>query len=346
MPFAPFVPLRVLSSYSLLESAIDPKAIARVARHRGFPAIAICDRNGLYGASVFAAACIAEGVQPIVGALLGVAREEGGAIDYLPLYAQDETGWNNLCHLVSHLSGFIKDVFTEPQYPDKVHDPYGGLLLNQSGYIDTKGYLSAVRDWLDKSDSFSAEHFDYDALTLNEDSVKYKNLLAAHIIFCEGRGVVSNKFFNWLPISPLKGETITIKAKFLDSVLVNRGVYVVPGGTDEWRVGSTYKFNPTDDRVTEEGRIELRKNLESLIKVEYNVIHQEAGFRPVTPDRKPVLGNHPEHPTVLIFNGMGTKGVSLTPYFSDMLFQSLNIGVVIKKEVDISRFKSLYWKSH
>jgi DNA polymerase-3 subunit alpha len=101
MPFAPFVPLRVLSSYSLLESAIDPKAIARVARQRGFPAVAICDRNGLYGASVFASACIGEGVQPIVGALLGVAREADGAIDYLPLYAQNEAGWDNLCHLVS-----------------------------------------------------------------------------------------------------------------------------------------------------------------------------------------------------------------------------------------------------
>jgi len=101
MAFAPFVPLRVLSSYSMLEGAIDPKAIARLARQRGFPAIAICDRNGLYGAMAFAKACAAEGVQPIVGAVLGVARGEGEAIDYLPLYAQDEAGWQNLCHLVS-----------------------------------------------------------------------------------------------------------------------------------------------------------------------------------------------------------------------------------------------------
>ncbi len=101
MPFAPFVPLRVLSSYSMLEGAIDPKAIAKLAKERGFPAIAICDRNGLYGAPAFAAACKAEGVQPIVGALVGVARNPDGPIDYLPLYAQDETGWQNLCHLIS-----------------------------------------------------------------------------------------------------------------------------------------------------------------------------------------------------------------------------------------------------
>jgi DNA polymerase-3 subunit alpha len=101
MPFAPFVPLRVLSSYSMLEGAIDPKAIAKLAKERGFPAIAICDRNGLYGTPAFAAACKAEGVQPIVGTLLGIARGPEGLIDYLPLYVQDEAGWQNLCRLVS-----------------------------------------------------------------------------------------------------------------------------------------------------------------------------------------------------------------------------------------------------
>ncbi len=106
MPFAPFVPLRVLSSFSMLEGAIDPKDIAKLAKERGFPAIAICDRNGLYGVMPFAAACKAEGVQPIIGALLGVAREgvagsDARSIDYLALLAQDDEGYGNLCHLVS-----------------------------------------------------------------------------------------------------------------------------------------------------------------------------------------------------------------------------------------------------
>ncbi len=101
MAFAPFVPLRVLSSYSMLEGAIDPKAIAKLAKERGFPAIAICDRNGLYGSTMFANACKAEGIQPIIGALLGVASGPDGPIDYLPLFVQDEAGWLNLCYLVS-----------------------------------------------------------------------------------------------------------------------------------------------------------------------------------------------------------------------------------------------------
>jgi len=68
MPFAPFVPLRVLSSYSMLEGAIDPKAIAKLAKERGFPAIAIADRNGLYGAAKgFTAALKSVGFEALAG---------------------------------------------------------------------------------------------------------------------------------------------------------------------------------------------------------------------------------------------------------------------------------------
>src|SRR3954471_10657121 len=88
----PYVPLRVFSSFTMLEGAMEPKTIAERAAALGFPAIALTDRNGLYGAMPFSDACIAKGVQPIVGAMLAVARppELGAtAIDWLVLLAKD-----------------------------------------------------------------------------------------------------------------------------------------------------------------------------------------------------------------------------------------------------------------
>ena len=110
MSSTPFVPLRIFTAFTMLEGAIDPKALAKQARKLGFPAAAIADRNGLYAAMAYSAAAKGEGVQPIVGTLLAVARPSdcGGAepgkppvIDWLPLYAQDATGYDNLCALVS-----------------------------------------------------------------------------------------------------------------------------------------------------------------------------------------------------------------------------------------------------
>src|SRR4051794_23595028 len=89
----------------MLEGAMEPKTIADRAARLGFPAAAMVDRNGLYGAMPFSDACVAKGVQPIIGAMVAVARpsEIGGAagIDWLVLLAKDDLGYANLCKLVS-----------------------------------------------------------------------------------------------------------------------------------------------------------------------------------------------------------------------------------------------------
>jgi DNA polymerase-3 subunit alpha len=106
MSIAPFVPLRVFSAYTMLEGAIEPKAIGKYAKGLGFPAIAITDRNGLYGVMPFEDGCRSVGVQPIMGLMLGIARPpelSGGQTmrDWLAIYAQNEAGYENLCRLTS-----------------------------------------------------------------------------------------------------------------------------------------------------------------------------------------------------------------------------------------------------
>src|SRR3954464_4017020 len=101
---APYVPLRIFSCYTMLEGAIEPKAIAKQAKRLDFPAVALTDRNGLYAAMAFTEACREAGGQPIIGAMLAIARPgcRGGqpTLDWLALYAQDDKGYDNLCALV------------------------------------------------------------------------------------------------------------------------------------------------------------------------------------------------------------------------------------------------------
>src|SRR5690242_13798998 len=76
MPHSAFVPLRIFSSYTMLDGAIEPKAIAKRAQELGFPAAALTDRNGLYAAMAFSDACKGAGVQPIIGTMLAVKRPD------------------------------------------------------------------------------------------------------------------------------------------------------------------------------------------------------------------------------------------------------------------------------
>ncbi|OYW88297.1 MAG: DNA polymerase III subunit alpha, partial [Sphingobium sp. 32-64-5] len=124
-PHASFVPLRIFSSFTMLDGAIDPKAIAKQAKKLGFPAAALTDRNGLYASMAYSDACKGEGVQPIIGAMLCVARPDrpqGAAPvhDWLALYAQTERGYDNLCALVSmaHLDRPVEE---------QAHVPFAAL---------------------------------------------------------------------------------------------------------------------------------------------------------------------------------------------------------------------------
>ena len=106
MAHSGFVPLRIFSSYTMLDGAIDPKAIAKQAKALKFPAAGLTDRNGLYAAMAFSDAAKKDGVQPVIGTMLCVARPDmpdGVAVplDWIALYAQDATGYDNLCALVS-----------------------------------------------------------------------------------------------------------------------------------------------------------------------------------------------------------------------------------------------------
>jgi glycine/D-amino acid oxidase-like deaminating enzyme len=149
--------------------------------------------------------------------------------------------------------------------------------------------------------------------------------------------------FSWLPIKPLKGETLLITMPPVDRIY-NRGVYIVPGNlSGTYTVGATYDFDLRPE-ATARGRTELEARLKELIRLPYEVINQNWGIRPTTPDRRLLLGPHPLHKHRIIFNGLGTKGVSLAPYFSGQLAAWLEGESEITPEVNIGRFKSLYSK--
>ena len=72
---AGFVHLRVKSAYSLLEGAVRPKELAKLAREGGMPAVAVTDINNLFGVYEIADTLAKAGIQPIVGcAAVGGAR--------------------------------------------------------------------------------------------------------------------------------------------------------------------------------------------------------------------------------------------------------------------------------
>jgi glycine/D-amino acid oxidase-like deaminating enzyme len=242
------------------------------------------------------------------------------------------------------VSSFVEKIFTTSGFGAQVNDSFGGILLNSCGHLDAVSFLEATKRHLISKDSWREAHFVAGDIELAAKEVYYRGIAARKIIFCNG--VANNPFFDWLPIRPLKGETITVKLDFEPSVIFNKGVYLVPfNGSPFYKAGATYELKDLRHGTTEKGGTELIEKLKGLLKSPFEVVNQEWGIRPTTVDRRPILGSHPAHKNLIIFNGLGTKGVSLAPYFSAQLADWLVGTGEISPEVNIERFNALYSKS-
>ncbi len=91
-----YVELHARSAFSFLRASSAPEGLAAAAAALGLPALAVCDRDGLYGAPRFFNAAREQGLRPIIGAELTL--EDGAA---LPVLVENRAGYQNLCRLLT-----------------------------------------------------------------------------------------------------------------------------------------------------------------------------------------------------------------------------------------------------
>lgn len=225
---------------------------------------------------------------------------------------------------------------------DCVENPYGAAEVTAAGNLDMFAFLKSFRTHFLKNECLLQQKFEYGDLSISEQGVSYQNIDAQKIIFCEGHQTTHNPYFNWLPFKLTKGELITIELKGGHSIpinkVINKGVFILPVATNTYKVGATYEWVDLTIHPTEKGKSELIDKLKKVIRAPFDIIDHQAGIRPTVLDRRPLIGLHPKHPAVGIFNGMGTKGVMLAPYFAKQFSLFLNGRGNLLDEVNCLRF--------
>ncbi|HMF27245.1 MAG TPA: error-prone DNA polymerase, partial [Candidatus Cybelea sp.] len=91
-----YAELHAWSNFSFLQGGSHPEELIERAAELGLAAIALTDRDGLYGAVRFAAYARKRGVEAIIGSEL--TFEDGARI---VLLIENESGYANLCELIS-----------------------------------------------------------------------------------------------------------------------------------------------------------------------------------------------------------------------------------------------------
>ncbi len=151
-----FVHLHVHTEYSLLDGACRIDQLTKAAKELGQDALAITDHGVMYGAVAFYKACRAQGIKPIIGCEVYVAprrmdqKEHGLDNDYshLILLCRNETGYKNLCYLVS--SAFTEGFYIKPRID------WALLHRHSEGLICLSGCVAGAIPQLILNDDYAA----------------------------------------------------------------------------------------------------------------------------------------------------------------------------------------------
>lgn len=252
---------------------------------------------------------------------------------------QEQNLWMEKSEKV-RLKGFMNKKFISND-SDVISADYGFGEVKDSGRVDLKKMISIFRSQLDSSDCLLNEDFDYQDLVVSSKAVRYRSIEAKKIIFCEGHRLTKNPYFNYLPLMRTKGELLTVKLKgFQVKQFLKSKISLLPLGSDLYKLGATFNWDDKDELCTEQAKEELLSKLNDLVRVSPELINHEAGLRPTVKDRRALLGAHPKYTNIVVFNGLGTRGLLISPYLSLQLIDFMENGQMLDPEVDIKRYEN------
>ncbi|MCA9399557.1 MAG: FAD-dependent oxidoreductase, partial [Candidatus Omnitrophica bacterium] len=236
---------------------------------------------------------------------------------------------------------YYQDVCPPNKFENKMDDALGSVLLTRSGFCHSQKLLKSFRDFFDGKNMLRNERVSCGNFEITEASVKYQGEAYGDVIFCEGYQAQFNPFFDWLPFNSVKGEIMRIEMDVhLNNYILNKGKWAVPLGNNQWAAGSTYIWDHLDCQSTEQGKKEILDGL-SFIRMEKKVLNHQAAVRPVMQDQRPVLGRHPKLSRIHIFNGLGSKGFLMAPYYARRMGEFLVNKIPLEDGINIDRFNGI-----
>lgn len=243
---------------------------------------------------------------------------------------------------VKEKADFLSQPADQQLYHKVFNYDFGYGEVNYSFIVNLKEIIPFWRKRLQQNNQLLEDNFEIQELEQSSSGIKYKNIRADKIIFCDGISSAESPFFKNLPFALNKGETILIESADIPSTnIFKKGMMLAPIESNLFWIGSNYLWDFADDLPTEQFRKQTEILLKNWLKAPFKIIDHKASVRPANIERRPFIGFHPLHKNVGIINGMGSKGCSLAPWFTRQLTDHLICGTEIQPEADICRFRKI-----
>jgi glycine oxidase len=230
-----------------------------------------------------------------------------------------------------------------PLREDWFDDTWGAIEMPEAGRLEVTGYLDASRRVFLSVGAYRNATIDPERdIEPDDNAVRIPSLgvQGRWLVFCQGYDPGSlSRWFSPVRFNPAKGEILTVRVPGLQEPrVIHRGVWLAPAGEGQFRVGATYVWDRLDCEPTETGREELCRKLAEFLKLPFETVGQAAAVRPTMHDFQPVLGLHPLHRRIGIFNGLGSRGSLLAPRLARLMSELLVGGAPLSPEIDVRRW--------
>ena len=190
--------------------------------------------------------------------------------------------------------------------------------INGTAIIDTKSLLSASKVWLKSLYSYQNTKVNYENFSFSKEFVSYQNIRANTVIFCEGYQAIHNPWLKHLPFTLAKGEILTLENLSGLSTMHSWGKWLTPNGAS-MKLGSNFDWSGLELTPNTNIKNALLTDLNEHTNFVGDVLCHEVGIRPSTQAREPFIGAIPALDNAYCFNGFGSKGCLLIPFYSSLL---------------------------
>lgn len=281
---------------------------------------------------------------------------------FTEVYQYWETRWNTRFFYPKNIyrsvpqNKLVNDLdakLTDPKYSPYCRQMTGDELENIErqiqfegpGYVmhgfqlDTCRFIDHAFRYLRSRGMYVEGHIEGKEDHLGANNFEYGPYKSERLVWATGAAIVKNPLFSWIRMNPNKGEILIVEVQDLPGAdIIKQSAFYVPLENKRW-IGTFDTWDTDDEHPTPEGKEYLLSRIQAF-KKPVTVVDHLAAIRPAVYDRRPVIGSHPQNMRISLFNGFGSKGTSLIPYFAQMLVDHMMEGRPILKEVDVMR----YWE--
>jgi len=271
-------------------------------------------------------------------------------------YKQLETEWNASFYIEQPSTRFFSNPTEEHYWQKKITQDYykpfydkpftvspikeltgkNGVTIKGTSAIKPPIFLARMRQFLREQDALMETSFDVNQCQI-EPTIDWQGIRAKKLIFASGHHITKLPWTQQLPYRISKGETLSITCKNLQSIIANKGKWLVPMGTNKFKFGATYEWDDLAPKPTALGYNELTTFLKEWLTCDYQVDAVNGGVRCAVTDLRPLCGNLTHN--IGVFSGMGSKGIMMAPYYAHQMAHFLCNGTELDTEVSMERFK-------